>query len=233
MENKRTFNNFVMIKLDKENTSIKLKSGFTLYVDNSFEPEKHCTVTGEVCGLPSRLEYTGEPNQGMPWLTDMELSYGDNVICYYLAIINALKPENRRYVLQGGDRFVFIPYSSIFAVYGEGFVKPINGYVLIEPSEDPWELDTKQRMAKLGLELVKLKTKSNTNVTFGVVRYAGKPNQEYVDEGNSDEGVNVVSGDKVVLRKISDIPLQYPLHAKIDGGKTFWRTQRKNILAKI
>jgi hypothetical protein len=54
-----------------------------------------------------------------------------------------------------------------------------------------------------------------------------------VDEGISDDGVDIHPGDKVVLRKVSDIPLQYPLHAKIDGGKTFWRVQRKNILAKL
>jgi hypothetical protein len=233
MESKKTFNNLILIKLDAENDSIRLKNGYELYIDTTFDPEKHCTVTGEVFGVPSRLDYSGKPNLGMPWKTELEVKVGDHVICYYLAIINALKPENRRYVLEGEDRYVFIPYSSIFAKFGEGFVQPINGYCIIEPSDDPWWLETKERMAKLGLEAVRLNTKSNANVTFGIVRYTGIPNKDYVDEGNSDEGVEVIPGDKVVLRKISDIPLQYPLHAKIDGGKTFWRTQRRNILAKI
>jgi len=233
MERKKTFNNLVMIRLDPDNDSIKLKSGFELYIDNTFEPEKHAAVTGEVFGLPSRLKYTGQPNIGMPWLTDMELNYGDHVICYYLAILNAIKPENMRYCFEGNDRYVWIPYSSIFTVYGEGFVKPINGYVLIEPCDDPGLTKTRTRMAKIGLKLVMFETKSNTNVSFGVVRYIGKPNREYVDEGNSDEGVDIQVGDKVVLRRISDIPLQYPLHSKIDGGKLFWRVQRRAIIAKI
>lgn len=233
MEWKKTFNNYVLIKLDPDNTSIKLKSGFQLYIDTTFDPEKHQIVTGKVWGLPSRIEYTGIANKGLPWKTQMELSYGDNVICYYLSIVNALKPENKRYVFEGDDRYVFIPYSSIFAKYGEGFVQPINGYCLIEPCGDPFKEVIVKRLKILGLELIPHNEKSNTNVSFGIVRYISKPNQEYVDSENSDEGVNVNPGDKVVLRKISDIPLQYPLHAKIDNGKKYWRVQRKNILAKL
>lgn len=229
----KTFDNQVLVRLDKENDSIKLKSGFELYIDNTYDPEKHATVSGTVCGLPSKLKYTGKPNQGMPWLTDMELQEGDKVIAYYLAIVNALKPEQQKFFIKDKERFVFIPYSSIFvAVRGEKII-PINGYCLIEPCEDPFISETKERLKKIGLELVTLNQKSNTNVTFGIIRYVGKPNREYVDEGNTDEGVNVKEGDKVVLRRISDIPVQYNLHAKIDGGKLYWRVQRRKILAVI
>jgi len=100
MQNKRTFNNNVLIRLDKENDSIKTTSGFELYIDSSFEPEKHATVTGEVCGLPSRLSYTGQANIGMPWLTDIEVNYGDHVIMYYLSIINAFKKEIQKYFIK-------------------------------------------------------------------------------------------------------------------------------------
>jgi hypothetical protein len=71
METKKTLNNMVFIKLDTENTSIKLRNGFELYLDNSFEPEKNATVTGEVMGLPSHLKYYGKPNLDMPCLCDM------------------------------------------------------------------------------------------------------------------------------------------------------------------
>lgn len=230
---KLTFGNNALIRLDAENNSIKLKSGFELYIDTSFDAEKHATVSGEVCGLPSHLTYTGKPNQGMPWLTDMEIQEGDRVICYYLAIVNAFKPEQQRYFIKENDRYVFIPYSSIFVVIRGEKIIPINGYCLIEPCDDPFVADTKERLNKLGLELVFLNEKSNVNVTFGKVKYLGKPNREYADEGVSDEGVDVKEGDTVVLRRISDIPLQYPLHQKLDGGKTFWRVQRRKILAII
>ena len=233
MEYRRTANNYILVKLDPENTSIKLKSGYELYIDTSFDPEKHQVVTGTVWGTPSKLEYTGVANKGLPWQTDMEVKCGDKVVVYYLSIVNALKPEQQRYFFEGGDKYVLITYNNIFTVYGDGFVRPVNGYVLIEPCEDPFLEKTKERIKKLGLEYVQLNTKSNTNVSFGIVRYMGKPNREYVDDGQSDEGVDVKVGDVVVLRKVSDIPLQYNLHAKIDEGKLYYRVQRRKILAVI
>lgn len=233
MDYKKTANNYVLVKLDPDNTSIKLKSGHELYIDTTFDAEKHQVVTGTVWGLPSHLSYTGIPNIGLPWKTDMEVRCGDKVVVYYLAIVNALKKEQQRYFFEGGDKYVLITYNNIFTVFGDGFVRPVNGYVLIEPCEDPFLTRTRERLKKLNLEYVKLDTKSNTNVSFGIVRYLGKPNQDYVDEGMTDEGVDVKEGDTVVLRKVSDIPLQYNLHAKIDGGKVYYRVQRRKILAVI
>jgi hypothetical protein len=230
---KRTFNNQILIKLDPENKSIRLKNGFELYIDDTFEPEKNITVTGEVWGLPSHLCYSGEPNKGMPWETPLELKYGDKVICYYLAIVNALKSENHKYLIEGNDRYIWIHYQNIFCAYGEGWVKPINGYVLVEPSDDPTIEAQKARMKALGMELVVLNTQSNTNVSYGKVKYMGIPNRRYVDSEYTDEGVDIAIGDIIVLKKISDIPLQYDVHAKIDGGKLYWRVQRRNIMAKL
>jgi hypothetical protein len=233
MEYKKCLNNMVMIKLDAENTSIKLRNGFELYLDNSFEPEKNVTVTGEVFGLPSHLYYSGEPNKGMPWLTPMELNYGDKVIVYYLSIINAFKPQERRYVLEGNDRYVIIPYDKIYCKYGDGFVLPINGYCLIEPVENPVIEAEKARMKAIGMESVVFKKDSNTHVSYGKVKYVSIPNKSYVDEIYTDNGVDISPGDTVMLKRINDIPLQYDLHARIDGGAKYWRCQRRNILAKL
>jgi len=233
MDYKRCLNNYVMIKLDPENDSIKLKNGVELYVDNTYEPEKNATVTGEVYGLPSHLSYCGEGNKGMPWLTTMDLKFGDHVIIYYMSVINALARESKRYILEGNDRYIFTEYQNIFAVYGDGFVKSLNGYCLIEPCDDPFVTAKKKRLEALGMELVTLNNKSNVNVSFGVVRYLSAPNREYVDEFNTDDGVDVEVGDTVVLRRITDIPLQYELHQKVNSGKGLVRVQRRFILAKI
>jgi hypothetical protein len=233
MEYKRTFGNLVLIKLDKENDSIKLKNGFELYLDLSFEPEKNCTVTGTIFGLPSHLTYSDTPNKNMPWETPLEAKLGDGVILYYLPIMNAFKPESRRYVLEGEDRYVFISYENIYAVVREGKLIPINGYVLIEPCSDPFVADKKRRLNALGLELVQLNTKSNTHVSFGIVRHLGVPNRRYVDSNYTDEGCDISVGDTVVMKRITDIPLQYSLHQKVNEGKPLVRTQRRMILAKI
>jgi len=228
METKRTLNNLVLIRLDKENDTVK-----ELFVDTTFEPEKHCTVTGTIYGLPSHLQYTGKPNRGMPWESPLEAKIGDGVILYYLSVVNALKPKEGRHFIEDGERYVLIPYQFIFALVRDEKIIPINGYVLIEPCADPSIEEDKRRMSKLGLELIVTEKRSNSNVTYGVVRYVGIPNRRYVDEGSSDEGVDVSSGDTVIIRKTNDIPLQYDLHAKIDGGAKYYRVQRRNLLAKI
>jgi hypothetical protein len=233
MDYKTTLNDLVLIKLDPENTGIKLKNGFELFVDTTFDPEKHASVTGTVYGVPSHLHYTGKVNIGMPWLCDMEVNCGDKVILYYLSVINALKPQNKKYIIEGKDRYIFVNYSSIYAVYGDNFVKPINGYCLIEPVEDPSITAEKERMKKIGIELIVGAKRNSKDVIYGKVKYLGKPNREYADKEQSDTGIDISVGDIVVIRKTADIPLQYELHAKIDGGKKYLRVQRRNILARI
>ena len=232
MDYKRTLNNMVMIKLDEENTSIK-RNGINLFMDTSFNPEMHATVTGTVWGIPSHLSYCGKPNKNMPWLTSMEIQLGDKCIIYYLSTINALKNTEKRYVLEGKDRFIFIEYTYIYAVIRDEKIIPVNGYVLIQPCEDPAITQERERMEKLGMELVVLETRTNTHVIYGKVKYVGTPIREYVEEEHTDEGVDVSPGDTVVIRKVSDIPLQYSLHSKIDDGAKYYRVQRKNILAKV
>jgi hypothetical protein len=233
MDRKRTLNNMTLIKLDPEYNSIKLKNGFELYVDNTFEPEKNATVTGEVWGLPSHLYYSGEANKGMPWETPMELKMGDTVIMFYLAVLNALKPETRQYVLEGKDRYVFISYENIYAIVRDEKIMPINGYCLIEPCKNPEIEAQRERMTKLGLTPITLKKDSITSVVYGIVRHIGVPNRRYVDEGHTDEGVDIAVGDTIVMKKVSDIPLQYNLHQKVEQGKPLFRVQRRNIFAKL
>lgn len=228
----RTQGNHVLVKLDQENNSVRLKSGLELFVDTTYEVEKHITVTGEVMALPTKLHYSGQPNIGMPWETEMELKIGDRVFMYYLSVANAFRKETFNAIVEEDARYVFIKYQYIFAAIRDGKLFPINGYLLVEPSEDPDWLVLKEKLGKAGLQPVKLKNFTNTDVNYGIVRYIGNPVLEYVDK-YSDKGVNVGVGDIVVTRRITDIPLEYDLHAKADGGKKYWRIQRKNILAVL
>lgn len=228
MNYKKTFNNQILIKLDGENNKVH-----GLYIDTSYNPEMHATVTGTVFGLPSKLQYTGKPNIGMPWLTDIELSYGEKVIMYYLSVMNALNEKQPKYVREGDDIYILVPYSSIFAKYGDDWVLPVNGYCLIEPCEDPAITRERDRMKAMGMDMVVLDRKNMTDVVYGKVRYVGTPNKEYVDYVASDEGVSVAVGDTIVMRKVSDIPLCYELHQKVNSGKKLYRVQRRQMLAKL
>lgn len=232
MQNKRTFGNYVLVRLDKDNDLIKLKNGVELYVDTTFEPEKHATVTGIVCGLPQKLLYTGIPNLGMPWKTPIELKFGDRVVMYYLSVVNALRPETLRAVVIEGEKYIWIQYQNIFAAVREGLIVPVNGYCLIEPCDSPEITAQDDRMKKVGLTMFRSDKKSLTGVVYGKVKYLGRPNDAYVD-GHTDEGVNINPGDTVVMKKITDLPLEYDMHANIDGGKRYWRVQRRYIFGKL
>ena len=231
MKVKQTCGNHVLIKLDAINESINLKDGSRLYIDTTFDPEKHATVTGEVIAIPKTLRYTGKPNQGTPWKTTIEVREGDKVVLYYLSVTNCFRPESYKAIIDGDDRYVFVLYQNILAMVRDGQLIPTNGYCLVEPIENPEWTKTKERLAKSGLEAVRLTERSNTGVVYGRIKYCGLPSEAYVDSKHSDDGVNISPGDIVVMRRISDIPLEYDLHAKIDGGKKYWRVQRRNILA--
>ena len=104
MNPKQTFGNYILIRLDRDNDFIKLENGSTLYIDTSFEPEKHATVIGEVFGIPKKLTYTGKPNIGMPWKTPLQIKIGDKVIVHYLAIVNAFRKEAYKAIVDGEDK---------------------------------------------------------------------------------------------------------------------------------
>lgn len=230
MKKGRTFGNNVLVKLDEDNDKYKYPSGLEIYIDNSFEPEKHITVTGEIYGIPKKLKYNGQG--GISWDTDIEIQIGDKVVMYYLAVINAFKAESCKAIFEGTDKYVFISYESIYAVIRDGVIIPVNGYCLVEPCENPAWARLQERMKLLGLEAVQLNNKNNTDVVYGIARYVGKPVMEYIG-GRTDKGVDVNPGDTVVMRRISDVPVEFDMHAKLDGGKKYWRVQRRNILAII
>lgn len=219
-----------MIKLDPENEIIETPSGLKLFVDTSFEPEKHIVRCGEVVKTPTHLvQRKGE----IPWTTEMEVQDGDRVVMYFLAVQNCLAPEKKRYVREGKTVWIFLKYHNIYAVIREGNIIPVNGYLLVEPIEDPEWIRKKAEAEKHNLELPDLRTTSNTHVTYGRITYIGKPNKSYDHPHRSDEHYNISVGDEVVLKRIRDIPVEYEYHAKIDGGKKFYRVQRHDILAKL
>lgn len=229
MKQRQTFGNNVMIKLDKDHTSIKFKDGSDFFIDTTYEPDKHRSVIGTVEALPTKLYYTGIPNIGMPWKTSLEVKIGDTVILYYLAVANCFRPESPKALIEGENRFIFITYNNIYAIVRDGAIIPVNGYCLIEPMEDPAWTRLKKRIMAAGLVIAPTDKKSIKDVVYGRVKYVGLPNEEYVDN-HTDKGVDVKPGDVIVMKRISDIPLEYDMHAQIDGGAKYWRVQRRYIL---
>jgi len=224
--------NHVVVLLDPENKFIKTKSGIELYVDTSFEPEKHVVRTGTVIEAPTRLIYHHK-KPSYPWKTKPELNAGDRVVMYFMAIQNCLAPEQKKYTREGDDVYIFIKYHNIYAIIEEGNIRPINGYVLVEPLEDPAWLEKKERFEKMNLNLPDLRKPSKTEVTYGKIAYMGAPNEIYADDYKSDQFHDEKVGDTIIMKRIRDIPVEYEYHAKMDGGRKLYRMQRHDILAVL
>lgn len=225
----RTGGSYVMIELDGENDSIKLKNGKDIYIDTSFAPEKHITVTGVVKAIPLKLHFDPQNPNLMPWDVDMELIEGDRVVCHYLAIQNCFRPEIKRFLVQDGKRYVWLQYRSIFCAIRDDEIIPINGYNLISPLPDKYIEKLKERADVAGLMLAGLDEKTIKRVAYGKVGYTANPVRRYFESIYSDEEVDIKPGDEVVMRRITDIPTEQELHQTLGG--VYWRVQRKDIFA--
>lgn len=232
MTTRSTISNRVLVRLDPENDEINTKSGLKLHVDTSFEPEKHVVRIGTVEKLPSKLTFKGVGSD-IPWHTDIELKVGDKVVMYFLAVQNCLSDEQKCYSKENGVTKIYIKYHNIYAAIREGKIIPVNGYVFVEPVEDPAWVSKIKRAEKLGINIPDLRKPSRKNVTFGKVAYIGNPIKKYFSPHLSDEGYDIEEGDVVVMKRIRDIPVEYEYHAKLDGGRKLFRMQRPDIVAKI
>lgn len=220
------------VKLDPENTTLLFKSGVKLYIDNTYEPEKHVVLVGTVEALPQQLSYSDRGDK-LPWITQMELQIGDRVVMHYLGVFNCISNERRHFIKEGENTWIFIKYQLIYAVIREGTIIPVNGYILVEPSEDPEKVRLQNQARESGIELVDFNEKTRTHVNYGKVAYVGKPNTLYYEKRKCDDDVDVSPGDLVILKKVRDIPVEYEYHAKLDGGRKLYRVQRHDILATL
>jgi hypothetical protein len=111
---------------------------------------------------------------------------------------------------------------------------PLNGYCIIEPTGNEECEEIEKKLKKIGLRMPEYVMKKNS-VKYGIVKYVGKPNKEYWWNGKSardtDDGCDIKIGDKIIMRRSADIPLEYEHHASLEGRKRFFRVQRRYITA--
>jgi co-chaperonin GroES (HSP10) len=232
MKVRHTLGNNVMVRLDEKNDYIKTDSGLRLFLDTSYEPEKHIVRVGTIEHVPDNLMFSKKKTE-FPWKTEIEIKAGDKAVMYFMAIQNCLAREQKKYYEEDKHVYIFIKYHNIYAIIRDGEIIPINGFVLVEPIEDPaWEAMVK-KAAESKLIIPDFRKLSKTHVTYGKIAYIATPNKEYVDDHKSDEHYDLKEGDKIVMKKIRDIPVEYELHAKLDKGRKLYRMQRHDILAVL
>lgn len=220
----RPLNNHVLIKPNRDERIIKIKGKYgkdlTLELDTSYEEMKHTVIVGDVVSVPKEILYDRDSPSSVQWETTMELQEGDTVTYYFIAARDAI--TKNKYFIEDGQLYIYVRYDEIFAAKrGDEVIIP-NGYVIVEPE-----------MEKLAtITDIELREKKSQNV--GIVRYIGSPNKQYKyepDRGGDDPRLQ--KGDKVLLNKVCDIPLEYPLHKEFDKEKEYYRVERKNVLAVL
>jgi len=222
----RILNNKVLIKPRGGNDEIELSNGKTLFIDTSWEREKHAPTIGEVVKVPNRLIFDRKSTmRTTEFDVDMELKVGDQAIYHYLVPENCMK--RGEYVEVNDDIYFVVNYDQIFCAKRGDEVIMVNGYILIEPVvEDAFESN---------ILITPESLKDKNSPIEGIVRYIGSPVRNYLYEKDlPPESANEPQvGDRVMFLEDSDIPLQYDLHANLEGKKMFFRMQRKDIFGIV
>lgn len=187
-----------------------------------------CEVAAKVYKLPERLYFNKKDiNHSMPWDYDYEigidLAEGDE------AWYSPLESRNAVTVVCEGKGYKLIPFQDLWVAKRESWVNkwagtkkeviiPLNGYVIIEPvfkiNDSPLAVEKKGEMDK----------------TKGIVRFCGKPNRAYINEGYVDFQ-DLQEGDKVLFNPGTPlIPLErQKYNAHFIGEELFFVVQRRRI----
>jgi hypothetical protein len=239
----RPMNNWVLIKPNRGTDEVYLNRGtdeeMKFYIDFKFDPAKHAPVVGTAVKVPENLFYSETSSNSIPWKTEMELREGDEVFYNYLSASVALGLEENKYgktyedtriiTVEGDDNiYILVKYDKVYvAKRGENKdVVPINGYILVEPLE--------KKYVKTFLELPEMvKTVNKNSTTYGIVRHKGTRLECYQQRPmyNDPSERSLKVGDIVAMENVSDIPLEYDMHAEFDKKTTFYRIQGRQVLA--
>lgn len=221
-----TLGNYVLVEVEYLfHKKIVFKSGGELFIDPTYEPEKHHKVSGIVKAVPDTLYFNNKDIEtSSEFNVPIELKEGDEVFFHYLQIHYAIT-ENRILTIDG-KLHIFVRYDSCFCAIREEEMVMLNGWILLEPYGEDKMLTSDILQLKLP------SSRQKPHPLKGTVAHIGKPVDEYLwSKHESDFGINVALGDNVVFLPHSDIPLEYGIHRKLD--KIYYRVQRKDLLTKI
>ena len=252
-------NNQVLIRVEHDIESVKLRSGLELKLDASYDQFAHSPSEGVVVALPQELRYGKMKTVSLPHLTEQELKLGDTVIFHYLCFHNAVhntKSGNGKYFVQDGKIHLFVSYDQIFLatretglenhqfseeeVYANSVIRDdeakwkkvimLNGFVLVEPVKADNVLENSGIIIPA---YIIRDEKAKLSDRLGIVRYLGSLNKEYKFGGYPPDPEGLKSGDVIIMEKMCDTPLQYPMHNTFNKEVDYWRVGRNNIISVL
>lgn len=220
--------NVVLVKPSRANDELLLAGGeIRLWLDTTFEPEKHAVTAGTVVKCPPSIYFNPEMGADINSNDvdcDMELQEGDKVFWHYLCEAEVM--ENHAYVVCDRIIYYLLKYEDIFCAERNKEVVMINGWILLSPIAQE-EINTFLQLPE--------NTVSKHSSKWAKVEHTGVPVRRYRDPLHrdvKDGGIKVEAGDVVLYTSESDALLQYELHASLGENKKFFRMRRCDIVAK-
>lgn len=176
--------------------------------------------SGTVVDMCESLEYNKLYKNTLFWDTDNELEIGDTV--WYNPLCNQELNKMGRGFEKDGELYMFVHYHDIFIATRNSNVVCTNGWILGEPIQG-------KRSAII------LPGGERIWSNHCRIRYVGKPVREYNFGDTSASGKDdpsITLEDEVILIPFAGILLDES-RKDIDGGKSFYRFRRRDVLARI
>ena len=213
--------NHLLVEVDcLRHKKIAFQSGMEIIVDPGFAKEQHAQTHGIVRNIPEALYFSSRDLESVEFKTPITVKPGDKVFFHYLQINKAVNQNKTIY--KDGKYFIFIKHDSLFFGERDGEYIMFNGWMLLKPvalavEEKKTYIDTlpKNRQAHDPL--------------MGEIAFAGDPVEKYYYGSETDAGIDVKVGDKVIFLPESDIPVEYPMHQSLE--QKYFRVQRKELLS--
>lgn len=220
--------NYVLVKEIRKSDELHLKSGLKLFVDDTYEKEKHAPTYGLVVKSPEKLYFDMEDEEldSVAYDVDIELKTGDICFFHYLCTLNCRKEINKLFFEDGDDTYYMIKYDSMFAGIRGEEIFGVNGYLLVEGVEN----EDRKMISKTGL--VASDATLEESEKRGIVKYtSGMVRNYFYDTTGKFDTDEVKSGDEVTFNRLNSIPLEYGLHRILGEGKPYFRMMRSDIIS--
>lgn len=214
--------NFVLVRPHRANDEYLFNNGLKIFIDTAFEENQHAAITGDVVAICDRVYFNRKkPNISCQFDTDVIIKPGCKVWYDYRSV--AWGKEEGRIINIDGKLHLIIRYDFIH-LYEDlnGEIKCPNGTAIIEPVTDT--------LPETNLFLPDM-VEDTKSKNVGKILLIGGPVRQRLNsfEIDTDEPLSV--GDKVLLDKNSNIPLENELHARFKK-QLLYRINISDIIGK-
>lgn len=256
----RPMRNYVLTTTVFRTDVVKLGE-LELFQDTTYNPGVHQPIVQKVVAVPRNLSYgrmsryieldkgfdakiqhnrtetmriTPPLPHSMPWLTDMELKRDD--VVYVDSFTLATAEKEHRLIECEGVKYYLLSYSDIYFKLVNGEPYMLNGWVLIQPIDNP-EAELVTELKKIGFVFPGITIDNNNRRQMGVgdklgvVRHIGLPVQQYLDpEIEVHDEINV--GDTVVFKWGANRRLEAG-YSRFFGDTELIVSRRERIVGKF